>query len=366
MLRSTSVKNDQWKPVKLIARHSLEGSVIDSSSSLRGNLVVVLTDSNINIFSNRELIETIQLTGGKKVVVADDASRITVLSSDSLRCYTNWGEVKWKITEINEDTIFVNKNTENKIIFSIGNDLKTVNRFGEIENTISLDSDIISLSESNGNIAVLTRNSINIINENSEVTRVKVNHYSKIYNSKDSVIALSDDEMASFSNSGSMLWQKSYVVSNMNFSNEGIKQIFVLDSNNLLCQDRNGDKLWEYKSRENFDKVSVIESGEMICVSSNKAFHVIDVNGKQAWSYQAREKIVNFTLASYGGDIIIVSESKVHWFQNEGFLRVQIQSVIDHAESLLEEISIHESYVDNLRHDIDQSKSFQSGNFELL
>ena len=104
----------------------------------------------------------------------------------------------------------------------------------------------------------------------------------------------------------------------------------------------------------------------MIGVSSNKAFHVIDVNGKQAWSYQAREKIVNFTFANYGGDIIIASESKVHWFQNEGFLRIQIQSVIDNAESLLEKILIHESYVDNLRHDIDQSKSFQSGNFELL
>ena len=48
------------------------------------------------------------------------------------------------------------------------------------------------------------------------------------------------------------------------FSNEGIKQIFVLDSNNLFCQDRNGDKLWEYTSRENFDNVSVIKSGEMM------------------------------------------------------------------------------------------------------
>ena len=366
MLRSTSVKNDQWKPVKLIARHSLEGSVIDSSSSHRGNLVVVLTDSNINIFINRELVETIQLTGGKKVVVADDASRIIVLSSDSLTCYTRWGEVKWKIAEINEESIFVNKNTENKIIFSVGNNLKTVNRFGEIENTISLDSDIISLSESNSNIAVLTHNSINIINENSELTRVKVTDYSEIHNSKDSIIALSDEEMASFSYSGSMLWKKSYPINSMNFSNEGIKQIFVLDSNNLFCQDRNGDKLWEYTSRENFDNVSVIESGEMIGVSSNKAFHVIDVNGKQAWSYQAREKIVNFTFTNYGGDVIIVSESKVHWFQNEGFLRVQIQSVIDNAESLLEKVSTHESYVDNLRHDIDQSKSFQSGNFESV
>ena len=44
-------------------KHSLEGSVIDSSSSHRcKNLVVVLTDSNINIFINRELVENIQLT----------------------------------------------------------------------------------------------------------------------------------------------------------------------------------------------------------------------------------------------------------------------------------------------------------------
>ena len=159
-----SVKNDQWKPVKLIARHSLEGLVIDSSSSHRGNLVVVLTDSNISIFINRELAENIQVTtGGKKVVVADDASRIIVLSSDSLTCYTRWGEVKWKINiEINEESIFVNKNTENKIRFSVGNNLKTVNRFGEIESIISLDSDIISLSESDSNIAVLTQNSITL------------------------------------------------------------------------------------------------------------------------------------------------------------------------------------------------------------
>ena len=366
MLRSTSVKNDQWKPVKLIARHSVEGSVIDSSSSLDGNLVVVLTDSNINVFSKRELIETIDFTGGKKVIVTDDARSIIVLSSDSLTCYANWGKVKWKITEINDQTIFINKSIKNEIIFSVGNNLKTVNQFGDIQNTVSLDSEIISLSESNGIIAALTNSSINIINQNNEVTRVEANDYSRIYNSKDSIIALSNEKMASYSYSGSMLWQKDYAISSMNFSNEGIKQVFILDSNNLFCQDRNGDRLWEYTSRENFDKASVIESGEMIGVSSNKAFHVIDVNGKQAWSYQAREKIVNFTFANYGGDIIIASESKVHWFQNEGFLRIQIQSVIDNAESLLEKILIHESYVDNLRHDIDQSKSFQSGNFELL
>ena len=65
MLRSTSVKNDLWKPVKLLARQTLNSPVIDSSSSFNGDLVVVLTTSNINIFSNRELIETVELESGK-------------------------------------------------------------------------------------------------------------------------------------------------------------------------------------------------------------------------------------------------------------------------------------------------------------
>ena len=366
MLRSTSVKNDQWKPVKLIARHSIEGSVIDSSSSFSGNLVVVLTDSNINIFNNRELVETIDFPGGKKVIITDDANNIVVLSSKSLTCYTNWGKVKWEITEISETTILADGNVEEEIILSLENNLKIVNRFGDTKTNIALDSEIISLSKSHNIIAALTKNSINIIDQNNDVTRIETNDFSSVYCSKDSIIALSNEQMVSFSHSGSKLWYKDYSITNMNFSNEGIKHIFVLDSNNLCCQDRNGDKLWDYTSREDFDKILAIESGEMVGVSSNKAFHVIDVNGKQAWSYQAREKIVNFTFANYGGDIIIVSESKVHWFQNEGFLRIQIQAVIDNAENLLEKISLHESYVDNLRHDIDQSKSLQSGNFDLI
>ncbi len=366
MLRSTSVKNDQWKPVKLIARHSIDGSVIDSSSSFSGNLVVVLTDLNINIFSNRKLIETIEFAGGKKVFVTDDASSIILLSSESLICYTSWGKVKWEITEINESSIFTEGTTEGGFIFSLNNNLRIVNRFGDTQSNITLDSEIISLSESHNIITALTKNSLNIINQNGEVTKIETNDYSSVHCSKDSIIVLSDEEMASFSHSGNKLWVKDYSITNMNFSNGGIKHIFVLDSNNLHCQDRNGDKLWDYTSREDFDKILVIESGEMAGVSSNKAFHVLDVNGKQAWSYQAREKIVNFTFANYGGDIIIASESKVHWFQNEGFLRIQIQTIVDKAENLLEKVSLHESYVDNLKHDIDQSKSLQSGNFESV
>ena len=91
MLRSTSVKNDLWKPVKLLSRQTLDGKVIDSSCSSNGDLVVVLTDSNVNIFSNRELIEKLDLKSGKAVHVTKDANSIFVLTSEKLFCYNNWG-----------------------------------------------------------------------------------------------------------------------------------------------------------------------------------------------------------------------------------------------------------------------------------
>ena len=71
MLRSTSIKNDQWKPVKLLARQTLDSKVLDSSCSSSGDLVGVLTESDVNIFSNRELIGTINMEGGKSIHVTD-------------------------------------------------------------------------------------------------------------------------------------------------------------------------------------------------------------------------------------------------------------------------------------------------------
>ena len=121
---------------------------------------------------------------------------------------------------------------------------------------------------------------------------METNDYSRIYISKDSIIALSNEKMASYSYSCSMLWQKEYAISSINFSNEGIKQVFILDSNNLFCQDRNGDRLWEYTTREDFDNISVIEAGEMIGVSSNKAFHVIDVNASRLGRTKLEKKLL--------------------------------------------------------------------------
>ena len=102
MLRSTSIKNDQWKPVKLLARQTLDSKVLDSSSSSSGDLVGVLTESDVNIFSNRELIGTINVEGGKSIHVTEDATSILVLSSEKLTCYSNWGKIKWESKEVHQ------------------------------------------------------------------------------------------------------------------------------------------------------------------------------------------------------------------------------------------------------------------------
>ena len=74
MLRSTSVKNDIWKPVKLLARQSIKGPIINSSCNFRGDVVAVLTASGFSIFNNRELLDFISLSGGKKLYAAEKAA----------------------------------------------------------------------------------------------------------------------------------------------------------------------------------------------------------------------------------------------------------------------------------------------------
>ena len=86
----------------------------------------------------------------------------------------------------------------------------------------------------------------------------------------------------------------------------------------------------------------------MVGVYSNTVFHMINHQGQQAWSHQAREKIVGFSFSSHGGDVIVTSESKIHWFQNEGFLRASIEEEINQAEYLLSKVSVYESNLNQI------------------
>jgi hypothetical protein len=368
MLRSTSVKNDIWKPVKLLARQSVEGPILHSSCNFRGDIVAVLTASNFSIFNNRELLCSISLNGGKKLHVTGDASSIFVLTDEKLYCYNTWGEIKWEYDEIDNQTFISISKSGNNIALSKGNNLQVLNRFGNLKSNISFDSEILSLSQSsNKTIVVLTPNSLIILVNGEEKYKVdNKSQHSFVYCSSDNIMVTSNDSMAAFSYSGNELWVKEYKVDNLTFSNGGIKHVFIKDSKTLVCQDRNGDKIWDYSSREDFDGATIIESGKMAGIFSNNVFHVIDEIGQQSWSYQARERIVNFSFSNHGGDVIIASENKVHWFQNEGFLRMQMDDAFNKAENLFEKVSIYEPNLEPINRDIQKAQSMQTGNFNLI
>ena len=96
MLRSTSIKLDSWKPVKLLARQSVDDSILNISCDPKGDVVVALTNSSISIFANRELLDSIPLKRGKQVYVSGNTNSILALTSKKLVCYDLWGQVKWE------------------------------------------------------------------------------------------------------------------------------------------------------------------------------------------------------------------------------------------------------------------------------
>ena len=50
MLRSTSVKQESWKPVKLLAKQPVEEEIISLETDFKGKVAVALTNNTINIF----------------------------------------------------------------------------------------------------------------------------------------------------------------------------------------------------------------------------------------------------------------------------------------------------------------------------
>ena len=68
MLRSTSLKNDSWKPVKLLARQSVESKLIDICLDSNSDKVFALSNDCLRIFSNHQLLDSVSLDGAKKIV----------------------------------------------------------------------------------------------------------------------------------------------------------------------------------------------------------------------------------------------------------------------------------------------------------
>ena len=369
MLRSTSIKKDSWKPVKLLARQPMDGTVIGLSGNRDGNIVSVLSDMNIAIFNNRELVEKIPLNGGKEIHLVDFTNSLFIRTVNSLICYDLWGKLNWKYDNLSKDSIFCISKNGSSIILANQNKIYYLNQFGEVEREISLSSPILEMSLSDEkHLIVCNEEGLYLVKEDDNFFKLSdKKDYSEIVCSSEYFLAVSSSGIIAYSYSGAELWNKEGTnLNQIKFSNKGLKHIFIEESNNIVCQDRNGSQIWTYHSREDLDVSTVIESGELIGVSSNKVFHILDSGGEQCWSYQAREKIINFIFSNNGGDVILASEGKIHWFQNEGFLRVQLEIVLNNTDILFDKVSIYEKNLVKIAQDIQNSKSLKSGNFNLL
>ena len=369
MLRSTSIKIDSWKPVKLLARQSVKDDIVALSCDLKGDVAAIITKSSLTIFTNRELLDSVPLKRGRQIHISDNAERILVLTADALLCYDYWGQIKWIYRGVDSNSQFCINNDGTKIVLSESNSLKVLSRFGEVSWDSTFEDKIRDFVFSpNNSLVVSTISGLFLIETDNKIVELNSNFVaSGISCSSDYLIVNSEDTMIAFSYTGTELWKKEGVaISNVSFSNDGVKHVFLMDSKTLVCQDRNGDEIWAYRSKDELQDAYVLESGNMVGVYSNTVFHIIDYLGKQAWSYQAREKVVGFSFSNHGGDVIVVSDSKIHWFQNEGFLRTSVDSELDEAEQLFHKVSVYDSNLDQLRYDMDKARSLQSGKFELV
>ena len=368
MLRSTSIKLDSWKPVKLLARQPVDDKILSISCDLKGDVVAALTNSSISIFANRELLDNIPLKRGKQVYVSGNTNSILALTSKKLVCYDLWGQVKWEYSGVVDNSVLRPTPNFDFILISHENSLNKIGRFGEILNETNFNGEIIDFSIYEKKTVVSTEMGLFVLDNDGKVLNVKSDiKFSSVHSTSDHFIAVSENKMVAYSYGGLELWQKEgKFVNDLNFLREGTQHIFTLDFKTLVCQDRNGDEIWKYRSKEKLQGAYSLYSGRMTGVFSSSVFHVIDGSGHQAWSYQAREKVVDFSFPSHGGDVIVASENKLHWFQNEGFLRSSFDEELHTSEILISKVSVYEDNLDRVKYDIDKSKSLYSGKFTLV
>ena len=369
MLRSTSIKIDSWKPVKLLARQSVKDDIVALSCDSKGDVAAIISKSSLTIFTNRELLDSVPLKKGRQIHISDNTERILVLAADALLCYDYWGQIKWTYRGVDSNSQLCVNNDGTRIALSESNSLKVLSRFGEISWDSTFEDKIRELVFApNNSLVVSTISGLFLIETDNKIVELKSNFIaSEISCSSDYLVVNSEDTMIAFSYTGTELWKKKGVAtSNVSFSNGGAKHVFLMNSNTLVCQDRNGDEMWTYRSKDELQGARVLESGNMVGVYSNTVFHIIDYQGKQAWSYQAREKVRGFSFSNHGGDVIVVSDSKIHWFQNEGFLRTSVNGELDKAEQLFHKVSVYDSNLDQIRYDMEEARSLQSGKFELV
>ena len=369
MLRSTSVKQESWKPVKLLAKQPVKDKILALECDLEGKIAVALTANSINIFNERELLNVVDVNGGYLLKISSNLENIFVLTSEKLCCFDYWGNIKWEYTSEGLIDDFIVNPTGKNIVLRGEKFMIFLNRFGDLEWDYNLPDSTISMHyTNNGNFLISTTNSILTLNSDNTFDKIlDIPNQIQTFFSDEGGITVTEQNLISFSLTGHVIWEKGlHNVSEVTYSNNSLKNYFVNDHKKLICQDRNGDELWSYSSEDELEGFAAINSGMMIGLYSNNYFHVLDENGEQAWSYYAREKVVDFSFSSFGGDIIVASDSKIHWFQNEGFLRNQVNINIDKIQSLMSKILVYESNIGDVEDNFTLVKEQSGGNFITL
>ena len=96
MLRSTSVKQESWKPVKLLAKQPVKEKILALECDLEGKIAVALTQNSMNIFNERELLKIVNITEGSQLKISSFLENIYLLTSEKLCCFDYWGNQKWE------------------------------------------------------------------------------------------------------------------------------------------------------------------------------------------------------------------------------------------------------------------------------
>ena len=161
MLRSTSVKQESWKPVKLLAKQPVKDKVLCLECDLEGKIAVALTATSLNIFNERKLLNVVDIDGGYSLKISSSLENIFVLNSKKLACFDYWGNLKW---EYNSDGLVdyfeldpLGKNIvlrgEKFVIF--------LNRFGDFEWDYNFSEYIIDMQyTTSGTFLISTINQI--------------------------------------------------------------------------------------------------------------------------------------------------------------------------------------------------------------
>ena len=170
MLRSTSIKIDSWKPVKLLARQSIKDKIVALSCDLKGDVAAIVSKSSLNIFTNRELLDNVSLKDSKEIHISGNAERILVLTSDALLCYDYWGQIKWTYSGVDADSQFSVTADGNKIALSESNSLKILSRFGEVTWNSTFEDKILKCTFTpSKSLVISTLSGLFLIEINNEI-----------------------------------------------------------------------------------------------------------------------------------------------------------------------------------------------------